>query len=123
MKSLISGDKFVWKGESGHERTFFQPENGAKRTREENSLHCSKSNKPFLESLLFVHPLHCPLRFLFYHINVLDGIEQVKFLILVLDVCINQEGVGLGMDIFHGDLEAVEAASFRDLDLGAELLG
>lgn len=27
------------------------------------------------------------------------------------------------MDVFHGDLEAVEAASFRDLDLGAELLG
>ncbi len=63
------------------------------------------------------------MRFFFDDINVLDGIEKVKFLILVLDVSIDEEGVCFGMDVFHGDLEAVEAASFRDLDFGAELFG
>jgi hypothetical protein len=63
------------------------------------------------------------LGFFFDDINILDGIKKVKFLILVLDVGIDEEGVCLGMDVFHRDLKAVEAAGFWDLDFRAELLG
>ena len=40
----------------------------------------------------------------------------------LLDVGINEEGVGLGVDVLHHDLETVETTGLRDLDLGAESL-
>lgn len=49
-------------------------------------------------------------------------VKEVCALLLLLDVCVDQEGVCLGMDVLHHDLEAVEAARFRDLDLAAESL-
>lgn len=75
-----------------------------------------------MESLFFVHPFHRPLRFLFDDVNVLYGIEEVFFFVLILDVGINEEGVGFWVDVFHGDLEAVKASSLGDLDFWAELL-
>jgi hypothetical protein len=62
------------------------------------------------------------LSFFFNNINILYSIEQISLLILVLDVSINEEGVGFGMNVFHGHLKAIEASSFWDLHLGAELL-
>lgn len=40
----------------------------------------------------------------------------------LLDVGVNQERVGLGVDVLHHDLESVEASSLGDLDLAAETL-
>lgn len=51
-----------------------------------------------------------------------NGIKEVLSLRHVADVCVDEEGVGLGVDILHHDLEAVEAASFGDLDFAAEAL-
>jgi hypothetical protein len=51
-----------------------------------------------------------------------NGIEQISSLLLLLDVCINEKRVGLGVDILHHDLEAIEAASLGDLNLSAESL-
>ena len=40
----------------------------------------------------------------------------------LLDVGVNQERVGFGMDVFHHNLEAIETSCFRDLDFVAESL-
>ncbi len=69
-----------------------------------------------MKVFFLVHPLHGPLRFFLDDINVLNGIEKVSLFVLVLDVSVNEEGVSLGMDVFHGDLEAIKASGLRDLD-------
>lgn len=75
-----------------------------------------------MERILFIYPFHCPLRFFFYHINVLHCIEQEQFLILVPNVRVNQKGVSLWMDVFYRDLEAVKWTGFRNLDLSRKVL-
>ena len=52
----------------------------------------------------------------------LNGVEEICPLCGLLDVRVDQERVRLGVNVFHHDLEAVEAASLRDLDLSAETL-
>jgi hypothetical protein len=52
----------------------------------------------------------------------LDGVEEVVALLGLLDVGVDEKRVGLGVDVLNHDLEAVEAASLRDLDLTAEAL-
>ena len=49
-----------------------------------------------------------------------DGVEEVSALRGFFDVCINQERVSFGMDVFHHDLEAVETSGFRDLNFITE---
>lgn len=51
-----------------------------------------------------------------------NGIEEVGALLRLLDVGVNEERVGLGVDILHHDLETVEAAGLGDLNLTAEAL-
>jgi hypothetical protein len=52
----------------------------------------------------------------------LDSIEQVLTPSRVLDVCINQERVGLGVNVLHHDLETVEELCFGALNFGRESL-
>jgi hypothetical protein len=49
-------------------------------------------------------------------------VEQVGALFLLLDVGVNEKRVGFGVDIFHHNLETVEAASLGDLNFSAEAL-
>ena len=51
-----------------------------------------------------------------------NGVKEVGALSLLLDVGVNQQRVGLGVDVLHHDLETVEASSLRDLNLSAEAL-
>lgn len=46
----------------------------------------------------------------------------MRSLCLLLDIGVDQERVGLGVDIFHHDLETIEAACLWDLDLSTESL-
>jgi hypothetical protein len=48
----------------------------------------------------------------------LDGIEQVCTPGRVLDICVDQERVRLGVDVLHHDLESVEELCFGALDFG-----
>lgn len=52
----------------------------------------------------------------------LNGIKQVGALLGLLDVGINQQRVCLRVDVLHHDLEPVETAGLRDLDLSTETL-
>ena len=46
----------------------------------------------------------------------------MRALSLLLDVCVDEEGVCLGVDVLHHDLETVKASSLWDLDFTAEAL-
>lgn len=52
----------------------------------------------------------------------INGIEEIGSLLLVLDVRVDKERVGLRMDILHHDLESIEAASFRNLNFTTKSL-
>ena len=52
----------------------------------------------------------------------LNGIEKVCALSLLLDVCVDQKGICLRVDVLHHDLETVEATSLGDLDFTTEAL-
>lgn len=123
MEAFISGYELIGEGESGHKWSFFEPEDGTKWSWEEDALYSSKGNQPFLESSLPVHPLHGPLCLLANNVNVSDGAKEVVLLIQILDVSVDEEGVGLGVDVLHGNLEAIEAPGLRYLNFRAELLG
>lgn len=71
----------------------------------------------------FVHPFHSPLGLLPYHVYVWNCFKEKLLFIDIFDVGIYEERVGLAVDVLHGDLEAIEAPSLRDLDLWTELLG
>ena len=43
-------------------------------------------------------------------------------MLLLFDICVDEQGVCLGVDVFHHDLEAVEAARLWYLDFTAETL-
>ena len=50
------------------------------------------------------------------------GVEKICTLLLLLDVCVDEQGVCLGVDVLHHDLETVEAACLWYLHLTAETL-
>ena len=43
-------------------------------------------------------------------------------MLLLLDVSVDEQGISLGMDVLHHDLEAIKAAGFWDLNLTTEPL-
>ena len=51
-----------------------------------------------------------------------NGIEEVGTLLGLLDICIDEQRVGLRVDVLHHDLETVEATGLGDLDLATETL-
>lgn len=122
VQALIPRYQLVGEGQSGHQRAFLEPEDGAEGSREEDALHSCKGDQPLMEGPLVVHPLHGPLRLLADDIDIGNGGKEVVLLIGVLDVGIDEERVGLRVHVLHGDLEAIEAPRLRDLHLRAKLL-
>ena len=55
-------------------------------------------------------------------ITGVNGIKKVCSLFLFFDVCIDEQGVCLRVDILHHDLETVEAACLGYLHFTAETL-
>jgi hypothetical protein len=55
-------------------------------------------------------------------LTVVNGVEEIGALLGLADVCVDQQRVGLGVDILHHDLEAVEASRLGYLYLAAEAL-
>ena len=75
-----------------------------------------------MERSVLIHPLDGPLSFLSDNVDICDGREEELFLLSIFDVGVDQERVGLGVDILHSNLEAIEASSFRYLNFRTELL-
>lgn len=55
-------------------------------------------------------------------LTVVNGVEEIGALLRLADVSVDQEGVCLGVDVLHHDLEAIEASRLGYLHLAAESL-
>ena len=103
VKTFVSADEFVGESQAGHQATLLEPEDGSERAREEDSLYSSKGNDTFAESRIFVgNPLQCPVCFSLDAWHCLDGVEETCPLCRLADVCVDEEGVYFGMDVFAG---------------------
>jgi len=123
VETFIAGDQLVGESEAGHEAALLEPVDGAEGAGEEDTLDASEGDQTLSEGGLVVDPLEGPVGLLRDHGDSLNGVEQEILLLGVLDVGVDEEGVGLGVDVLHGDLETVEGAGLGDLDLVGELHG
>jgi len=65
VQTLITRDQLVGEGETWHQTTLLQPEDGSKGAREEDALHSGEGNKTLSESgLLVLDPFDGPLSLL-----------------------------------------------------------
>jgi len=101
MHTLVSGDELVGKGETGHEATLLEPEDGSKGAREEDTLDGSECDESFTKSRTTVRdPFECPIGLALDAWNVLNGIKEILALGSVLDVCVDEERVCLRVNVF-----------------------
>ncbi len=92
----------------------FEPEDGTKRCQEEYAFDGSKHNHAFSEAgSSRVAPSECPLHFPLDAWYSLDCLEEVHLLERVFNVRVDEEGVRLAVDVFDGNLKAIEASGFR----------
>ena len=140
VKTLVTRNQLVGEGEASHQSTLLQPEDGREGTTEEDTLNSGKCHKALSEGgRLVLDPLDSPVGLLLnarncemalvyckYNLETiltcLNSVEEVGSLGLLLDVGVDEERVSLRVDVLHHDLEAVEASSFRNLDLSTETL-
>lgn len=123
VHALISADQFIREGEAWHQTPLLEPEDRTEAPTEEDSLHTGKGNQALGKRAVGSNPLESPICLLLYRRNILDGIEQEVFLGSVRNVCVDNQRIGLRMNILHHHLEAIEASCLWDLDLCHEPLG
>merc|ERR1711957_835482 len=117
MQTFVSRDQFVGEGQAGHEASLLEPEDGRKRAREEDTLYgCESDNALAKGGLLVRDPGQSPLGFSGDGSHRLDGVEELDALGGLADVCIDEEGVDFGVDVFDHNLETIKASSFCDLN-------
>jgi len=123
VQTLVARDELVGEGKTRHETTLLQPEDGGESTREKDTLNSSKGDEALTKGrVLVVDPLESPVGLLANAWDGVNGVEEVLALRLLLDVGVDEERVGLGVNVLHHNLETVEAASLWDLNLSAEAL-
>lgn len=123
VETLITGDELVGEGQTGHETTLLEPEDGGESTAEEDALDGGKGNEALGEGGLCVRdPAQGPVSLLTDAGDGVDGVEEIGTLGGLLNVGVDEKGVSLGVNVLHHDLEAVEAARLGDLDFARETL-
>lgn len=116
VHTLIAGDEFVGESETRHKPTLLEPENGCKRTREEDTLDGGECNQSLAEACMLVgNPCKGPIRLALNARNCLDGVEKVVSLNGVFDIGVDEEGISFRVNILHHDLETIEAAGLSSL--------
>mmetsp|Transcript_125581 Transcript_125581/g.340970 ORF Transcript_125581/g.340970 Transcript_125581/m.340970 type:complete len:245 (+) Transcript_125581:738-1472(+) len=122
VQALVARDQLVGEGEARHQAALLEPVDGAERATEQNSLHGRKRDDALGEaSLLWAHPLHCPLGLLPDGRHGVDRVEDLLLLGGVPDVLLDQQRVRLRVNVLHGHLETIECTSLRQLHLVGEL--
>ena len=64
VHSLVPTDELVGEGESWHQSSLLQPEDGTETSREEDSLDTSEGNYPLGKTVVGANPTESPLGFL-----------------------------------------------------------
>ena len=140
MQPLVARDQLVGESQTGHQAALLEPEDGRKRAAEEDALNRGEGDEARREGrVLVLDPSNGPVGLLAdagdwimliryegfkarRRLTGVDGIEEVGTLLLLLDVGVDQQRVGLRVNVLHHDLEAVEATGLRDLHLAREAL-
>lgn len=86
------------------------------KTGEKNPLNGRKGHQTLGIGVVAQHPAHGPLSLLLHRRDRLDAGEQPLLLERLGDVGVDEQRVHLRVDVFHRQLEPVEAAGFGDLD-------
>mmetsp|Transcript_61485 Transcript_61485/g.132241 ORF Transcript_61485/g.132241 Transcript_61485/m.132241 type:complete len:272 (+) Transcript_61485:430-1245(+) len=123
VQSLITRDELVGEGQARQEAPLLQPVDSAEGAAEKNALHCGEGDDALSEAVLAIHPLHSPCRLLLDRRHGRDGVEDGVLLNRIPDVLLDQERVGLRMNILHGHLKTIEGTSLRQLNLGGKARG
>eukprot|EP00438_Fugacium_kawagutii_P012791 Skav211671 [mRNA] locus=scaffold216:105387:106229:- [translate_table: standard] len=122
METFIARNELVGKGQTRHETSLLQPEDGTKRSAEEDALNCSKCHKTLSKAAFTIHPLNGPTGLLPDSWHCVNSIKKVILLLWVLDVLLDQQRIGLGVDVFHSNLETIKGPSLWNLHFRRELL-
>eukprot|EP00977_Amphora_coffeiformis_P000069 scaffold15_cov204-Amphora_coffeaeformis.AAC.14 len=124
MQAFVTRNELVGEAKTGHETTLLEPKDGTKGTRKENALDGRKRNAAFgKRGIVARTPLQGPVGLLLDARNGVDGRQQVSLFGRVTNVRVDEQRVGLGVNVFHGNLKAVKAASFGRLNLRGKVLG
>lgn len=100
VETLVSRDELVREGETRHETSLLKPEDGRERTREEDTLHGSKSNESLAETRFLVRdPSKSPVGLLSDTRNGVHSVKEEVSSSSVLNVGVDEERVGLGVDV------------------------
>lgn len=121
MQTFVSADELVRERQATHETTLLEPEDRSKRAREEDALHTGESNQPYPEGHVVGDVLHRPIGLLLDTRNVFHSLEQKVLLLLVLHIRLDQEAVGLGVNLLNHRLECVKSTRFSNLHFRGEL--
>jgi hypothetical protein len=122
VHALVAADELVGETQAGHQAALLEPKDGTEAAREEDAFHGGKGHNA-LRKVAVVNPLKGPICFFLDAVQGFDGIEKLVLLCLVLDVGVDQQRVGLAVDVFHHDLEAVEKLGFCVLHFRYKVLG
>ena len=115
VEALVAANELVAKGQAGHDAALFEPVNAAKAAAEKDALHARKGHQAIdeIRLVVLVHPFEAPGGLLLDDGNGFNGVEQTRLFRRVVNVRVEQQRITLAVNIFHGDLKAVEAL---DLD-------
>ena len=81
VQALVPRDQLVAEGETGHQATLLQPEDGGETTGKEDSLNGSKGDDALGKAgVIGVDPLQRPVSLLLHGGNGFDRVEQVVLL-------------------------------------------
>jgi hypothetical protein len=123
VHTLVTADELVREGETGHQAPLLEPEDGSEGVREKDILDGGKRHQAFGGCRLLVRdPAYGPVGLALDARDSLDSVEEIFALGRLLDISVDEERLGFGMDILHHDLEAIEATSFSGLNLVRESL-
>ena len=122
VHTLVAANQLIGEGQSRHQTALLHPKNGAKRTAKEDAFHGCKGYET-LRKRGRLNPTQGPVGLLFYSLKIVNCIEELVALGRILHVGINQQGVGLAVNVLHHNLESVEEFCLGILNLIDEVFG
>ena len=100
VETLVTRNELVRECQSRHEAALLEPKDGRKRAREKDTLDGGERNETLGESRSLVRdPLERPVGLLFDTGNGVDGFEEVSSAVRVFDVGVDEERVGLRVNV------------------------
>jgi hypothetical protein len=92
VQIFVSQNEFIGKRQTGHESAHLEPENGAKAPRKEDSFHDAKGYAAFGKGGVFgMAPLQCSVGLARDTGDGIDGVQQSRVLLRVLNVRVDQQ--------------------------------